>query len=115
MLSKVLKGADAVRVRAMDFSAAPAPEKQPRPPGSSDRASDANDAGDQPMLLDRIRTLEAGLAAAEREAFGNGRKQGEEEARSALAPVLERMNTSIANVIAMRPELRRRAERDAVE
>ena len=59
--------------------------------------------------------LEAAAETAKREAFEAGRQQGEQQARGELAPVIERMNASIAEVIGMRPELRRRAEKDAVE
>ena len=55
------------------------------------------------------------MEAAKLAAFDSGRVQGEQQARAALAPVLERMNASIAEVMGLRPELRRRAEKDAVE
>jgi len=69
----------------------------------------------QSALRDRIRALEAALEAAKREAFDAGYRQGEQNARTALTPVLERLNASIAQVVDMRPDLRRRAEKDAVE
>jgi len=107
MLSKVLKGGDARQVRAMVFASAIAPAQQSRQAETG--------TGDQSALLEKIRLLEAGLVAAKREAFDAGHRQGEQEARAALAPVLGRMNASIAEVVGLRPELRRRAEKDAVE
>jgi flagellar assembly protein FliH len=55
------------------------------------------------------------MATVKRDAFDAGLRQGEQDARAALAPVLARMNASIADLISMRPELRRRAEKDTVE
>lgn len=104
MLSKVLKGAEASRVQPMSFvdssgSAAPA-EKS---------------TVDETYLIEKIRRLEAEKAAAEKTAFERGRREGEESARAAMAPVIERLNTSVTDVIGLRPELRRRAEKDTVE
>ena len=48
------------------------------------------------------------MADARREAFEAGREQGEQQARAELNPVLERLNASIAEVVAMRPDLRAR-------
>lgn len=55
------------------------------------------------------------MAAAQRDAFDAGRHQGEQDAGAALSPVMARLNASIAEVVGLRPELRRRAEADAVE
>ncbi len=112
MLSKVLKGSDARQVRAMTFAAAFAPAQQSRPSFLQERGGDVEE---QSALLQKIRTLEAGLLSGQQEAFENGRRQGERDAQGALAPVLGRMTAAIADVIGMRPELRRRAEKDAVE
>jgi flagellar assembly protein FliH len=120
MLSKVLKGSDARNVQAMDFATAAVPARQPRQaaPSSGPAGSLAGAAApgaDQAALMEKIRLLEAAAEAAKRDAFEAGRQQGEQQAKAAIAPVLERMNASIAEVIGMRPELRRRAEKDAVE
>ncbi len=120
MLSKVMKGDRAARVAVMTFGeAVPAINELRRPPSGAQPSSGDVDHGgrgeDQAELVAKIRTLEASLAAAKREAFEAGRQQGEQEARAAVAPVLERLKTSIAEVVNMRPDLRRRAEKDAVE
>jgi flagellar assembly protein FliH len=79
-------------------------------------AADLPPSGEeQTALLEKIRSLEAAVAFAKREAFDAGREQGEQQARAALAPVLERLNASIGEIVNMRPELRRCAEKDAVE
>lgn len=112
MLSKVLKGAEALRVQPMSFtdaSGAPAPARR------SSSAETVADAADQTHLMEKIRRMETGAAAAEKAAFERGRREGEEAERAALAPVIERLNASLADVIALRPELRRRAEKDTVE
>jgi flagellar assembly protein FliH len=112
MLSKVLKGAEALQAQTMAFAAAIAPPVQARQPISPE--STAGTDG-QSVLLEKIRALEAARDATKREAWDSGHEQGELNARAVLAPVLERMNASIAEVVGMRRELRRRAEKDAVE
>src|SRR6185437_11082085 len=110
MLSKVLKGAEALRVQPMSFvdaSGAAAPVRRPA-------AADAG-AGDETYLMEKIRRLETEAGAAEKAALERGRREGEEAARAAMAPVIERLNASLADVMALRPELRRRAEKDTVE
>ena len=57
-----------------------------------------------------------GQAATERrDSFEAGRRQGDQQTRAELVPVLERLDASIAEITAMRPDLRRRAERDVVQ
>jgi len=112
MLSKVLKGAEARSVPAMAFATAAGPNLN----ASRAPAAERPPSGDeQAALLEKIRSLEAAMAMAKREAFDAGRAQGEQQARAALTPVLERLNASIAEIVNMRPELRRSAEKDAVE
>lgn len=117
MLSKVLKGDGARQVRSMTFAAAPAAVNELRalPASSRPAGEGAAPEGERGALAERIRTLEAELAAARRESFETGRQQGEQAARAALTPVIGRLNASIAEVIGMRPGLRQRAEKDAVE
>jgi flagellar assembly protein FliH len=103
MLSKVLKGAEALRVQPMSFADVAGKAAVPRA------------APDETYLMEKIRRLEAEGAAAEKASFERGRREGEETARSAMAPMIERLNASVAEVIALRPELRRRAEKDTVE
>jgi flagellar assembly protein FliH len=115
MLSKVLKGGDANKAEAMVFGTAlAAPAAPRRPPGSSAPVSDA-DSGERASLRERVRQLEDSLAAAKRSAFEEGFRQGEEKTRAAVDPVLARLGASLAEIAGMRPELRRLAEKDAVE
>src|SRR5690242_19929093 len=108
MLSKVLKGAEALRVQPMSFAdASGAPARRPVPA--------AENAADKTYLMEKIRRLESEAAAAEKAALERGRREGEEIARAAMTPVIERLNASLAEVMALRPELRRRAEKDTVE
>jgi flagellar assembly protein FliH len=110
MLSKVLKGAEALRVQPMrftDVSGSGAPVRRP--------AQAEPGAADETYLMEKIRRLEAEGAAAEKAAVERGRREGEEAARAAMAPVIERLNASLADVMALRPELRRGAEKDTVE
>lgn len=66
-------------------------------------------------LREKLRSLEAQAAAERREAFESGRRQGEQQARAELQPVLERLNSSIAEIAGMRGDIRRRAEQDVVQ
>jgi flagellar assembly protein FliH len=66
-------------------------------------------------LRETIHRLEEKHAAEQRQALEAGRQQGEQQARAELQPVLERLNASINEVISMRPDLRRRAEKDVVQ
>ena len=66
-------------------------------------------------LREKLHKLEAQAANDRREAFEAGRQQGDQQARAELHPVLERLNASIAQIVAMRPDLRERAERDVVQ
>ena len=67
------------------------------------------------LMRERLRGLEAQAAAERREAFENGRHQGEQQARAELQPVLERLNNSIAEIAGLRADIRRRAEQDVVQ
>ena len=55
------------------------------------------------------------MATERRDSFEAGRRQGDQQTRAELVPVLERLDASIAEITAMRPDLRRRAERDVVQ
>lgn len=112
MLSKVLKGAGARLVPAMAFATAAPSGLRPVQPPPADQTAPSDD---QAALLEKISSLEAAMAAAKSEAFRAGREQGEQQARAALNPVLERLNASIAAIVNLRPELRRSAEKDAVD
>jgi flagellar assembly protein FliH len=72
---------------------------------------DEGDAG----LRERVQQLESKSAAERQEAFEAGKQQGRQEARAELQPVVERLNVSVTQVLGMRSDLRRRAERDAVQ
>ena len=107
MLSKVLKGTGAEHVPQLTFPQVTGPTLQQAVTSTESWGAGQN----QSILLERIRVLEGGLATAKREAF----EAGQQQARAALTPVIERLNASVAELMNMRPELRRRAERDAVE
>jgi flagellar assembly protein FliH len=112
MLSKVLKGSGARSVPTMAFATASAPAFRP---GRIPAAENSVSGEEKTALLEKILSLEAAMVTVKREAFDAGREQGEQHARAALTPVVERLNASIAEMLSMRPELRRRAEKDAVE
>jgi flagellar assembly protein FliH len=62
-----------------------------------------------------VQQLEAEVAAVRRNSFDAGQRQGEQQARADIAPVIERMNASIAEITALRGEIRHRAEKDLVQ
>jgi flagellar assembly protein FliH len=110
MLSKVLTGAGVAKAQPFVLPHLSAlvrsPAANPQNPSSEEPAS---------ALRERQAQTEAALAAARREAFEAGRQQGEQQAHAELQPVLEQLKASLAEVLALRPELRRNAERDVVQ
>jgi len=85
-------------------------ESRGRPENGGNRGND-----ESANALESAHQLELQTAAERREAFEAGRHQGEQQARTELQPVLERLNASITEVLEMRSGLRRRAERDVVQ
>jgi flagellar assembly protein FliH len=90
----------------------------------SDILGTSAESGDRPgnhgkddgaALRERLQQVESRNATERHEAFEAGRLQGQQQAGAELQPVLERLNASITEVLGMRPDLRRRAERDAVQ
>src|SRR5258708_340924 len=112
MLSKVLNRRDAAHVQAMVF---------PVVTGAADHHSRAEEnvaerAGENLAgLRESLRQLQVSAVAERREATEEGRRQGDREARAELLPAMERLNASIAEIVGMRSDLRRRAERDVVQ
>lgn len=111
MLSKVLNRRDAATVQAMVFPMVNgSADHHPRAESAADRSGE-NVAG----LRETLQQLQLATVAERREATEAGRRQGDQEARAELLPVMERLNASIAEIVAMRSDLRRRAERDVVQ
>jgi flagellar assembly protein FliH len=114
MLSKVLSHRAAADVQTLVFPSVlgvdVARARAVRPPeaGTSGEPEAA-------ALREKLRQTENEAAAEQRRAFEAGRQQGQREAQAELQPVIERLNASIAEIVAMRPDLRRRAERDVVQ
>lgn len=112
MLSKVLSGRDGAGAQPMVYPVLP-----PDSPGFRRRAEDnppEPESGDAAALRQSLQQLQLTAAAERRDAAEAGRRQGDREAREELAPIMERLNASIAGIVAMRPDLRRRAEQDVV-
>jgi flagellar assembly protein FliH len=109
MLSKVLSHRDAGRAKPMAF---PLLTVGPVARGSVD--ADEQVQGSV-ALRETIQRLESGHEAERRESFEGGRRQGDQQARAELEPVLGRLHSSVNEVIAMRSDLRRRAETDVVK
>ncbi|MDP9054941.1 MAG: FliH/SctL family protein [Acidobacteriota bacterium] len=111
MLSKVLSGAETAGIEKLIFP-------QLKEPLSASRISfgtPPDSAGQTGDLRAQIQQLELRLDSERREAFEAGRAAGGSDARAELQPVLERLNNSTAEILAMRGDLRRRAERDVVQ
>ncbi len=113
MLSKVLSGKDAERAQPLVFSFAMA---EPLVPPNRDSAVRDDAAEDECRALRaHVHRLEDELAIAKRDSFEDGRIVGEQKARTEIAPIVERMNASIADLTGLRHELRRKAEKDVVQ
>ena len=116
MLSKVLNRGDAGRAQPIVF-----PVLTPGSAGLRSHAgSSPGEAPDQggeetSALREKLRRLEGQASTERRDSFEAGRRQGDQETRAELMPVMERLNASIAEIAEMRPDLRRRAERDVVQ
>lgn len=108
MLSKVLSGRSADRAEPAAFLATAAPY---HPPTSREPASD----DEVQLLRDQVAQLRAEVAMVKKESFEAGRRQGEEDARSEITPVIQRMHASVAELTGLRSEMRRRAENDLVQ
>src|SRR5665213_559995 len=117
MLSKVLNRRDSGKAQTMIFASLSPGAVALAGGGSRGASEEAGDQGgaERAILREKLGQLEAEAAEERREAFESGRQQGDRQARAELLPVIERLNASIAQILEMRPELRRRAERDVVQ
>lgn len=122
MLSKVLSGSDAAIADSLVFrdlaGYRPGADIRETSGGlaravrsGSESAGDDENAG----LREKQRQLELQMPAERQQAFEAGKQQGRQEARAELQPVVDRLNASITQVLGMRSDLRRRAERDTVQ
>jgi flagellar assembly protein FliH len=75
----------------------------------------SEESGHTAALRENLHQLQLRADTDRRNAHESGRRQGDQEARAELEPVMERLNASIADIIGMRSDLRRRAERDVVQ
>jgi flagellar assembly protein FliH len=114
MLSKVLGRGHTSTAQPLVF-----PDLAGHDPGADleSRNRRAGDEGndDSAGLRAKLHELESRAASERRDAFEKGKRQGEQQARAELQPVLERLHASVIEVLGMRPDLRRRAERDVVQ
>lgn len=113
MLSKVLTGHQREKAIPADF---PNLGTHQQAVNEARRAESA--AGESPdiaALREQIQQFETRRAAERRESFEAGGQQGEQKARAELQPILERLVAAINDITALRPEIRRRAERDTVQ
>ncbi|MGA2711763.1 MAG: FliH/SctL family protein [Bryobacteraceae bacterium] len=116
MLSKVLSRRDAGTVQPIVFPVVTPGEAGFRSRTGRSLEEMQDQGGDETVdLREKLRQLEGRAAAERRDSLEAGRRQGDQEARAELVPVMERLNASIAEITAMRPDLRRRAERDVVQ
>jgi flagellar assembly protein FliH len=113
MLSKVLTGRHREKATAASF-----PNLGPEHPVVNEVHGVEPGAGetvDTSALREQIRQLAARHVNEKREALEVGNQQGEQKARGELQPVLERLHAAINDITALRPEIRRRAERDTIQ
>ncbi|HKD07458.1 MAG TPA: FliH/SctL family protein [Bryobacteraceae bacterium] len=108
MLSKVLSGSETKRARPVAFLSAELPAPNPE-------VARAASESEMRALRAEIARLRSEIDSVRIDAFESGKRQGEETARSEISKVMERMIASIAELIGMRQELRRSAEKDVVQ
>jgi flagellar assembly protein FliH len=118
MLSKVLSGREAERAQPMVLSSVSlqqtdAPLQKPDP--SKELPADPALERENRALRDRLLQVEAELATARRDLFETGRRQGDQQARAEMTPIVERMGVSLAELTEMRQEIRSKAEKDMVQ
>jgi flagellar assembly protein FliH len=113
MLSRVVSRADAGKIRAAVFPQLTGYDRGAA--GIDSSVEPKRNIDESASVRERLQQLEAQSATDRREAFEAGKHEGEQQARAELQPVLERLNGSITQILGMRPDLRRRAEGDAVE
>ena len=96
MLSRVLSRRNAGLAQPMVFPLlAPGSGSQQR--GALPRQETGDPASVKAVLQEKQRLLEAAVAER-RDALENGRRQGDQEARAELLPIMERLNASIAEM-----------------
>jgi flagellar assembly protein FliH len=111
MSCKILSGGAAARAEEIDWPAAGSPPGR----AASGRHNPAP-AASSPAAEEAIESLVAARAAGIRDAaYRQGESDGYQRASAELAPVLDRLARSIAEVAALRPRIRRETERDLVE
>jgi len=118
MLSRILNLRDGVPVQASAYvpaSVLPPPPKITAEEGTASSDHSRALENENCVLRARVQQLEQELAAARRESFENGRRQGDQQARLETAPFLERLHASLAEFTNLRAEMRRRAEKDVVQ
>jgi flagellar assembly protein FliH len=116
MLSKVLNRRDSGRARPIVFPVAtPGSSRFQSRAGRSLEEAQGEGGEETVALKEKLHQIEGQAATERRESFEAGRRKGDQETRAELIPVMERLNASIAEITAMRPDLRRRAERDVVQ
>lgn len=120
MLSKVINHRAAGGIQAIVFpvlktGAAMLRSHTGEPPGGSNGDGRDGESHDSAALRENLHQLQVRAVTERRDALEAGRRQGDQEARAELLPVMERLNASIAEIVAMRSDLRRRAERDVVQ
>lgn len=122
MLSKVLTGKDTLcAVPLLLVPAFPGGEKRRNASPTSSLTS--SDSGQEDtdhyrrevvQLREELRRTVESAARESQQAHENGRREGHAQAQAELQPVIERMSAAIVDIAALRPDLRRQAERDVV-
>jgi flagellar assembly protein FliH len=115
MLSKILSANDASRARAAVYSSIGIDELATQPKSAADIGENSRFRDENQQLHQQIRQLEAGLAAAKRDSFEAGRREGDMHSRAEVSPILERLAVSLEQLSDLRQEIRRRAENDMVQ
>lgn len=111
MLSKVINRYQGAGIQPFVFPSVGAGEV----PVQSHVSEPNHEQPDTAALRENLHQLQVRADTDRRNAHEAGRRQGDQEARAELQPIMERLNASIAEILAMRSDLRCRAERDVVQ
>jgi flagellar assembly protein FliH len=121
MLSRVIGEADGREIQAAVFpEVGPEPQANQRERGTTERGPERRqERGLAPteqavVLCQHPEHSDDAIEAIRSAAFEEGKRQGERQARAELEPVMQRLTASLGEIVDLRPDLRRRAERDVI-
>jgi flagellar assembly protein FliH len=115
MLSRVLSGKETERAHPFVIVTASLSSEEKRTCEEMPPEPAGHLAGEYRALQERYQVLERESAQQTRRAYEQGFQDGDKQARAELEPIFDRLNAVLVEITSLRPDLRRRAERDVVQ